>query len=580
MLIQRALWMLAVFLSAGFYLFLSILLFRQRKVAGAGLPAWLAAISACGGLYLAVGIRFYEASQGQQPPYAPAWFGVALTCAAVSLFAFLKLIHLAVSQGEHSFGIGLALAIGVALFPVSLSMDITSAGQFSAAPGLCFAWFVARERIFGLTLSRQSVFALAVGVSAAAYLFLVRRIAGFLEENFQAVGALVELLLLFAAGLLWIPIYHAILRFSSRRAQEYAGFAKSVVEEAARILDVSRRVQFFCAELKKRFGFRTVVLLDKVPEDLSGLDAARDVLHLRQAAGQTAELMQSHGCNYLFPLRHQEQVTGLLLIDSSPRSYLDDREPVLVALAAQISQSLEACRVVEEKIALERELARQENLASLGKAAATLAHEIKNPLSAIKTIAQVMREDQALAAEYDRDLSFLVSEVDRLDRSVRQLLGFAKTTQPLDQKVDLTALAGTTAAGIARQAEADGVVVATDIEPGLIAEHSNTELVQQIVLNLLLNGLHASSAGATLWIEARRSGSSLRITVKDQGPGIPVELRKKVFDPFFTTKQKGTGLGLAIVRKNVQLLSGEVRFEFPDSGGTTAIVELPVDRTA
>jgi signal transduction histidine kinase len=580
MLIERALWIFAVFLSAGLYLFLSILLFPQRKLVNAGAPAWLAAVAACVSLYLAFGIRYYEASQGGDLPYGSLWIGLAVGAGAVALVAFLKLAHLALQRGERTFAISLAIAIAIALFPVSLSMDVSSAGQFSAAPGLCLAWFVARERTLGLTLSRQSIFALAVGVSAAAYLFLVRRISGFLEDNFQAVGALVELLLLFAAGLLWIPIYRAILRFSSRRAQEYADFAKSVVEEAASILDVSRRIQFFCEELKARFGLHRVVLLDTVPGEVSNFDPSRDVLHVGQAAGETAAMMRRYQCNYLFPLRHQERLTGVLMIDTAGLVHLDDREPVIVALAAQISQSVESCRLVEEKIALERELARQENLANLGKAAATLAHEIKNPLSAIKTIAQVMREDQALTAEYDRDLSFLVSEVDRLDRSVRQLLGFAKSSQPLDQQVDATTLLATVSAGIARQAEAMGVRLKAEVEQGLVMEHSNAELVQQIVVNLLLNGLDASPAGTELHLSAVREGAWLRMVIRDQGPGIPPELRKRVFDPFLTTKQKGTGLGLAIVRKNVQMLSGRVHFEFPDSVGTVAVVELPVDRTA
>lgn len=580
MLIEHALWMLVVFLSAGYYLFLAILFFPQRRIPRAGWPAWMACSAACAALYIAVGMRFYEATLGSELPHSELWHGLSIGFGAVAFASFARLALLAMGGAERPFVAGLAASLAAAFFPVTLTMDISSAGYGSAAPGLCLTWFVARERIFGFTLNRQSAFALAVGVSAAAYLFLVRRVSGFIEDQFHAVGALVEILLLFAAGLLWIPIYHTILRFSTRRTQEYTDFAKTVVDDAALILDAGRRSQFFCEQLKKRFGFRTVILLHSDDLPATGLENASDATHIRDAAGASMELMRSHGCNYLFPVRQRQRLTGVLLIDTSPLVHLDDREPVLVALTAQISQSMEACRVVEEKIALERELVRKENLANLGKAAATLAHEIKNPLSAIKTIAQVMREDQALAAEYDRDLSFLVSESDRLDRSVRQLLGFARTSQPLDQHIDLTALVETTAAGIARQAESAGVRLVSNIAPSLIAEHSNAELVQQIVLNLLLNALHASPSGSELQVTAESVRPFIRLTIRDQGPGIPQELRNRVFDPFFTTKQKGTGLGLAIVRKNVQLLSGRVRFEFPDSGGTTAVVELPLDRTA
>ena len=99
---------------------------------------------------------------------------------------------------------------------------------------------------------------------------------------------------------------------------------------------------------------------------------------------------------------------------------------MLEVLAGQVAIAIEDCRLVEENVRLERRVAEGERLAVLGQMAATVAHEIKNPLSAIKSIAQVMREDQRLSAEYARDLSLIVGETDRLSQSVTQLLSFAR----------------------------------------------------------------------------------------------------------------------------------------------------------
>lgn len=584
MLIARALWLIIVFLSAGYNLFLSVILFPQRRLPPAGMSVWVIAVCSAIGLYVALGIRFYEANMDRPIPNLAFWQPVALAALTVSVACIVKLILLGLRERERGFAFGLLAALITAIIPSILpDFDPLAIGYAAVLPSLCLTWFIYRSRIFGLTFNRQSGFALAVGVSAAAYLFLVRRVAGFIEEQFGAVGALVELMLLFWAGLLWLPIYALVSRLVTRRAREYAEFGKTMIEEASRILEPSRRMQFFTEQLAARFAFPKALLLS--PTESPALEALSlhelpDVFHLRRLPDGAARMaMERLGCNYLFPLRQDQRLTGLLLLDTSPYLYLDDREPVLVGLAAQITQSLEACRLVEEKIALERELARQESLASLGKAAATIAHEIKNPLSAIKTIAQVMREDPALASEYDRDLGFLVSESDRLDRSVRQLLGFARTAPQLDQTVDLSALVQNTAGAIARQASAAGVCLKQTIAADLVLSQSNGELIQQVLLNLLLNALQVSAPGTTIHLSAEKRKDAVRISVADQGPGIPPEIREKIFEPFFTTKQKGTGLGLAIVRKNVQLLSGKLHFDFPPEGGTVAVADLPEDRT-
>src|SRR5207248_1441295 len=106
--------------------------------------------------------------------------------------------------------------------------------------------------------------------------------------------------------------------------------------------------------------------------------------------------------------------------------YLDEDEALLWGLSRQISHAIENCRLLDRKISLEKALTRSEHLASLGQMAATIAHEVKNPLSSIKALAQLMQEDEALNEGYRRDLSYIVAEVNRLNSCVEQLLTFAR----------------------------------------------------------------------------------------------------------------------------------------------------------
>src|SRR5207237_2835265 len=121
---------------------------------------------------------------------------------------------------------------------------------------------------------------------------------------------------------------------------------------------------------------------------------------------------------------------GWLLVDSSEAGLTSDVRAVLEVLAGQVAIAVEDCRLAEENLRLERKVAEGERLAALGQMAATVAHEVKNPLSAIKSIAQVMSEDEALSSQHSRDLSLIVGETDRLSKSVTQLLSFASNRPP------------------------------------------------------------------------------------------------------------------------------------------------------
>jgi signal transduction histidine kinase len=554
------------FLGTGLSLFLGVVFFPQRRIAPAGPATWRLMLTSGIWHLASFVLLLYPAAFRRAAPYesilqTAAWIALAI------YFFQIAMLGLAAGRNRQPYYL---LAVGVstifAVLPLPLPL-LTSGPPFLIA---CF-YFI--RNTFGLAISRRYVFALTLGVSAAVYLAVVRLLANILETRFGAVGWLIELGLLLCAGILWLPLYAAISRFLTRRTELYAAFGRAVIHDAALIFDIEKRKQFLAREIATRFRLSQALLLN--PNDAPELcDYASaytgDMFHLLHMEPCPARdvLLHLH-CNYFFPLRYENRLTGFLLIDSSPSASLDENEPVLLALAPQVSQSLESCRLLEEKIALERELVRQEHLASLGKVSATIAHEIKNPLSAIKTIAQLMREDEAVTASYSEDLEFIVSEVNRLDQSVRQLLGFSRPPSILDEDVSLSELVESIAAALSRQAQPLGIQMHTRILPGIVLRHSNRELVQQIVMNLLLNAMQASPANTAIQIDV---DATPQLTIQDQGPGIPPELRERIFEPFFTTRQKGTGLGLAIVRKNARLLGGDVTLANAPEGGTTATV--------
>ena len=285
-------------------------------------------------------------------------------------------------------------------------------------------------------------------------------------------------------------------------------------------------------------------------------------------------LLRERGWEVAYPLRRDERVVGLMLIDAAPESLTYEVRSSLELLAGQVAIAIEDSRLVEENVRLERRIAQSERLAALGRMAATVAHEVKNPLSAIKSIAQVLREDDYLKREYARDLELIVGETDRLSRSVTQMLSFARTAPQADEPRRTGELLDSILLLFQKEAAARGVTLKADFsarEDEL--DGAAAASLRDALTNLLLNALHATPPGGRVNLSAVADNNRLTVAVADTGPGVAPDQRERIWEPFYTTKQRGTGLGLAIVRKRIEEVGGQARLA-PSRPGEGARFEL------
>lgn len=236
------------------------------------------------------------------------------------------------------------------------------------------------------------------------------------------------------------------------------------------------------------------------------------------------------------------------------------------------------------QLAESRELvARQEKLASLGILAAGVAHEIRNPLTAIKVRLFTLRKELGQAASDTEDLNVISAEINRLDRIVKDFLQFARPSEPNLQKIRSQELLNEVRDLMAEVLSERAIDVQVDASnDGEFL--GDPQQLKQVLINLMRNAADAVGRKGRVVLRARNGNEIINkqrhrcvcIEVEDDGCGIPVDVQKRLFDPFFSTKEAGTGLGLPIAARIVERHGGVLKFDTRINKGTTFIIMLPV----
>jgi two-component system, NtrC family, sensor histidine kinase HydH len=221
-------------------------------------------------------------------------------------------------------------------------------------------------------------------------------------------------------------------------------------------------------------------------------------------------------------------------------------------------------------------LLQSEKLAALGQLAAQIAHEVRNPLGVIRSAAQGLGETVAAGdPDAERACSFILAEIDRLNSVITSLLAFARPLQ-VEARAVTVAQIFERALLLAREDFAEKQIsVSQGDTAALPAVAADTDLMSQVVLDLLNNAAQSVPRAGEVRLEARAEEGRVSISVSDSGPGVPAELRSRVFEPFFTTRPRGTGLGLAIARQIVQAHGGDISVGERRGGGACFTISLP-----
>lgn len=488
----------------------------------------------------------------------------------------------------------------------------TFANLSSLLPTALLVYHIYRYRYLELVIRDSLVVALFAVVVLVSYLYGVRAISATLTARYGLRAGVIDSLLILALALVAAPLRgwleHHFTRLLSRETSLYREVLARIgtlSRETRRYRQLPELLEFVARRSETALGLRRVQFITGIDVDGSDVnpsssfesDNASTVdnpssfdkslvqalwSRLKDSASvEDLSELREHGWCMAYAIRRESELLGALLIDAPRERLTADVRRSLMMLADQVALAVAESRLIEENLRLERRLAQDERLAELGRMAATVAHEVKNPLSAIKSIAQVMREDERLAEPYTRDLDLIVGEADRLGRSVTHLLKWARH----ETIADTPATADDVATKIVRlfehEASERGISLAhtSHADPAPL-DGKQTAALRDALTNLVANALQATPHGGSITISINLEAQDLIVRVTDTGTGVPSDLGARIWQPFFTTRQRGTGLGLAIVRKRMEEVKGAARL-IANPDGTGACFELrlrvPVD---
>jgi|SRR5579859_2251749 len=302
--------------------------------------------------------------------------------------------------------------------------------------------------------------------------------------------------------------------------------------------------------------------------------------------GITRDHMLGHNVDEFFS---QSTPLGKVVLDSFASHTAIDQREIEVESGRCILMSLDFIEEGGERIGalltlrdaesvrrIENEIELSHRLAAIGRLASGVGHEVKNPINAIVVHLELLRQKlQQADPTTRRHMDVIGSEIHRLDRVVQMLVDFTRPVELRLIELDVRKLVDDVSQLASPDAARQGVRIERELPPEPLPVRADSDLLKQAILNVVLNGVQSMPQGGALSIRTWKEDDEIMIEVRDQGGGIPAEIRDKIYNLYFTTKKTGTGIGLAMTYKVMQLHHGSVDFESEDGRGTAFRLRLP-----
>jgi len=325
--------------------------------------------------------------------------------------------------------------------------------------------------------------------------------------------------------------------------------------------------------------YQAIELSDRSPD----MNLVNTALNGKMAIGDLQTLGDHKFLTAITPLIDSDNmITGLLVIEVSAEFFdmLDQFDRGVMAFSflnslIVIGVAFFLFRSVKKVFMLQNLIKNQEHLVRLGEMAASVAHELRNPLGIMKGANSLIQKKYG--SKNDEVFTYIPAELERLNRLIEDFLSFSRTRELAIQPVNLEDLVNKLLVGFS---ENNNIAFHSEFPDDFPFLNTDENVLEQILLNIIKNSVQTCSQDGIIDIKGEKdSKSKIKIHITDNGSGIPVEIIDRIFDPFFTTRDKGSGLGLAISKRLIEQLDGEIFVRSTLGSGTTVSISIPLTKS-
>jgi len=452
-------------------------------------------------------------------------------------------------------------------------------------PALYFLWAIFRWNLLELSVRNSTLRTLLLVLVVLLYFGGVRRLGEWMQARYGVSSEPLEVVLFLGLVLAIEPLRRVARRLFHSTWFRDREWSLEILERFGRELvsvegDAARLERLLLARFPEAFETETARLLKPGDPDpaaqavLAAFEAGgrAPVNILRGAPADVVSAIRALGGRVLLPVGDGDEFAGVLLL--GPRKFnrhygSGEIEEARLALL-QYCAALRNRRLVAERILADRKAQQAERLSALGMLSASVAHEVKNPLSSIRAIGQSMEEELPPGHPLRKDLEVIEREVERLDRVVHEVLAFARPGAADRGPLDVVPIVRNVIYIVTHEARRRGVTIEEASSGVRVLALAGEAGLKAALFNVVLNAVAASPEGRPVRV-AVTGGDVVSIRVTNEGPGIPPEVREHLFEPF--ASRGGTGLGLALAKERIESFGGRISVESVP-GATTFAVEL------
>src|SRR6266446_6108914 len=469
-------------------------------------------------------------------------YGVWLAAAMVLSAGWEVRFQLRAAKQSESFfhsllagvlAIGAAIVVQLHLISTPLPRDLadgvsTFLALLAIVPSAVLIYLVQRFNFLQIGRQKNLMYAVSVTFLALLYLALVRRVGTWLAPEIPPEAS--AAVLLFLLVIFIEPMQRVLgrrLQETAQRETDRVQRLMAEIQQQARQGNTERLAGFIETRVKETFELAAVrVNFRNEPESGEPPGISKRKVFLSE--GKISE-----------PFGILDNVAGIVRVQPHGSVLSGETRASLEFLCEQLPASLDLCRLIDEKVRLERELAERDRLALLGHMAASISHNLKNPLGSIKTILQVQMESPELPESLRGETQIVLDEIGRLSSKLNQLLRFSRPAVrggSVEASCDSAAVIEEVAGVLRHEAERRGVALELQLCTDGARAAAAGDAVSDMVSNLVVNALEATPRGGRVNVAAAAKNGSCVLTIEDTGPGIAAEAREKILQPFFTTK--------------------------------------------